>query len=190
MAINNLAEQCYISTYGPLENMNMLTKMDMVKVQRKYLCWYFFKSMPLTDVSQADILAIWFQEYILDKTETEKRARTQLESGSALTSGTALTDRREKGSMKGSTTQLKSPSKVSRKSQMTSWEWGSRFILLPDQLCCVFLMGCIAYQNDMQWRQCLSWWYAYNFNQRFAIHSAIPLVVAFCFNLEKINKMK
>lgn len=43
MAINNLAEQCYISTYGPLENMNMLTKMDMVKVQMKYLCWYFFR---------------------------------------------------------------------------------------------------------------------------------------------------
>lgn len=39
MAINNLAEQCYIATYGPLENMNMLTKMDMVKVQLKYLCW-------------------------------------------------------------------------------------------------------------------------------------------------------
>ncbi|XP_075874239.1 uncharacterized protein CCDC197 isoform X2 [Nelusetta ayraudi] len=88
MAVNNLAEQCYIPTYGPLENMNMLTKMDM--------------------------------EYVLDKMETEKRARMQLESGSALTSRTALTDRREKGSMKGSTTQLKSPSKVSRKSQMMS----------------------------------------------------------------------
>lgn len=32
MAINNLAEQCYLDTYGPLENMNVLTMMDMVKV--------------------------------------------------------------------------------------------------------------------------------------------------------------
>lgn len=32
MAINNLAEQCYLAAYGPLENMNMLTMMDMVKV--------------------------------------------------------------------------------------------------------------------------------------------------------------
>lgn len=73
-----------------------------------------------TDLSRAMLLVIRFQEYVLDKMETEKRARTQLESGSALTSRTALTDRREKGSMKGSTTQLKSPSKVSRKSQMMS----------------------------------------------------------------------
>lgn len=35
MAVNNLAEQCYISSCGPLEDMNMLTKMDMVKVQNK-----------------------------------------------------------------------------------------------------------------------------------------------------------
>lgn len=55
----------------------------------------------------------------MDKMETEKRARTQLESETALTSRTALTDKREKGSMRGSTTQLKSPSKVSRKSEMT-----------------------------------------------------------------------
>lgn len=32
MAINNLAEQCYLPAYGPLENMNILTMMDMVKV--------------------------------------------------------------------------------------------------------------------------------------------------------------
>ncbi|XP_068435998.1 uncharacterized protein CCDC197 isoform X2 [Clinocottus analis] len=31
MAINNLAEQCYLSTYGPLENMDILSMMDMVK---------------------------------------------------------------------------------------------------------------------------------------------------------------
>ncbi|GAA6213593.1 coiled-coil domain-containing protein 42A-like [Lates japonicus] len=89
MAINNLAEQCYLPAYGPLENMNVLTMMDMVK------------------------------EYILDKADTEKRARRLMESASAMTSRTALTDRREKGSMKsfGSKTQIKSSSKVSRRSE-------------------------------------------------------------------------
>ncbi|XP_035467110.1 coiled-coil domain-containing protein 42 homolog isoform X1 [Scophthalmus maximus] len=88
MAINNLAEQCHLPAYGPLENMSVLTMMDMVK------------------------------EYILDKADTEKRARRLMESGSAMTSRTALTDKRERGSMKStsSKTQIKSSSKVSRKS--------------------------------------------------------------------------
>ncbi|XP_067471030.1 coiled-coil domain-containing protein 42 homolog [Thunnus thynnus] len=92
MAINNLAEQCYLPAYGPLENMNVLMMMDMVK------------------------------EYILDKADTEKRARRLMESGSAVTSRTALTDKRERISMKsiGSKTQIKSPSKVSRKSETFS----------------------------------------------------------------------
>ncbi|XP_029315935.1 uncharacterized protein CCDC197 [Cottoperca gobio] len=92
MAINNLAEQCYLAAYGPLENMNMLTMMDMVK------------------------------EYILDKADTERRVRRLMESGSAMTSKTALTEKREKGSMKsiGSKTQIKSSSKVSRKSETMS----------------------------------------------------------------------
>ncbi|CAB1457992.1 unnamed protein product [Pleuronectes platessa] len=55
MAVHNLAEQCYLPTYGPLENMNEPTKMDMVK------------------------------EYILDKADTERRARRLMESGSAMT---------------------------------------------------------------------------------------------------------
>eukprot|EP00064_Thunnus_orientalis_P001553 superscaffoldBa00000107_g1556 len=33
MAINNLAEQCYLPAYGPLENMNVLMMMDMVKME-------------------------------------------------------------------------------------------------------------------------------------------------------------
>ncbi|XP_078132907.1 uncharacterized protein CCDC197 [Sander vitreus] len=70
MAINNLAEQCYLAAYGPLENMNILTRMDMVK------------------------------EYIQDKADTEKRARRLMESGSAMTSRTALMDKRERA-MKG-----------------------------------------------------------------------------------------
>lgn len=32
MAINNLAEQCYLAAYGPLENMDIMTMMNMVKV--------------------------------------------------------------------------------------------------------------------------------------------------------------
>ncbi|XP_036927614.1 coiled-coil domain-containing protein 42 homolog [Acanthopagrus latus] len=92
MAINNLAQQCYLPTYGPLENMNTLTMMDMVK------------------------------EYILDKADTEKRARRLMEARSALTSKSALTDRRQRASMKsiGSKTQIKSSSKVSKKSGTTS----------------------------------------------------------------------
>ncbi|KAM7375839.1 hypothetical protein PAMP_005606 [Pampus punctatissimus] len=92
MAINNLAEQCYLPAYGPLENMNVLTMMDMVK------------------------------EYILDKADTEKRARRLMESGSAMTSRTALTDRRDRASMKsiGGKTHIKSQSKVSKKSETFS----------------------------------------------------------------------
>ncbi|XP_026154335.1 uncharacterized protein CCDC197 [Mastacembelus armatus] len=92
MAINNLAEQCYQPEYGPFENMNVLTKMDMVK------------------------------EYILDKADTERRARRLMESGSAMTSRTALTDRRRRESLKsiGSKTQIKSSSKVSGKSDKLS----------------------------------------------------------------------
>ncbi|XP_047466448.1 coiled-coil domain-containing protein 42 homolog [Mugil cephalus] len=90
MAINNLAEQCYLTAYGALENMNMLTKMDMVK------------------------------EFILDKADTERRARRLMESASAMTSTTAMTDKRGRGSIKsiGSKTQLKSSSKVSKKSEI------------------------------------------------------------------------
>ncbi|XP_029349316.1 uncharacterized protein CCDC197 [Echeneis naucrates] len=89
MAINNLAELCYIPTYGPLQNMSVLTKMDMVK------------------------------EYILDKADMEKRARGLMDSGSEMTSRTALTDKKGRGSMKsiGSKTQIKSSSKVSGKSE-------------------------------------------------------------------------
>uniref|UniRef100_A0A3Q2T5N5 ubiquitinyl hydrolase 1 n=1 Tax=Fundulus heteroclitus TaxID=8078 RepID=A0A3Q2T5N5_FUNHE len=61
MAVNNLAQQCYISQYGPLKSMSVLTMMDMVK------------------------------EFILDKADTERRAR-RLESCSTA----ALMDKRFK----------------------------------------------------------------------------------------------
>ncbi|XP_022045054.2 coiled-coil domain-containing protein 42 like-2 [Acanthochromis polyacanthus] len=92
MAVNNLAEQCYMPTYGPLESMNVLTMMDMVK------------------------------ECILDKADTHRRVRRLMESGSAMASTTAVTDKRGRGSLKGigSKTQIKSSSKVSRKSEAFS----------------------------------------------------------------------
>ncbi|XP_072313817.1 uncharacterized protein CCDC197 [Eucyclogobius newberryi] len=89
MAINNLAEHCYLPSYGALEDINVLTMMDMVK------------------------------EYFLDKADTERRARSLMESGSAVA---PLTDKKGRGSMRnmGSKAQIKSPSKVSKKSDSLS----------------------------------------------------------------------
>ncbi|XP_054652282.1 coiled-coil domain-containing protein 42 like-2 [Dunckerocampus dactyliophorus] len=89
MAINNLAEQCYLPAYGPLEDMSVSTMMDMVK------------------------------DYFADKADTEKRARRLMECSSQATSKTALTDKRARVSMNsfGSKSQIKSPSKVSRRSE-------------------------------------------------------------------------
>ncbi|XP_071398338.1 uncharacterized protein CCDC197 [Centroberyx affinis] len=92
IAIKNLGEQCYLQTYGPLEDMNILVMMDMMK------------------------------EYILDKADTEKRAMRLMACGFAVASGTDLPDKRERGSSKNITskTQLKSSSKVSGKSETSS----------------------------------------------------------------------
>ncbi|XP_071767051.1 uncharacterized protein CCDC197 [Centroberyx gerrardi] len=92
IAIKNLGEQCYLQTYGPLEDMNILVMMDMMK------------------------------EYILDKADTEKRAMRLMDCGFAVASGTDLPDKRERGSSKNITskTQLKSSSKVSGKSETSS----------------------------------------------------------------------
>lgn len=89
MAISNLAEQCYLPTYGPLEDISVLTMTDMVK------------------------------EYILDKADTERRARRLMESGTEVT---PLADKKDQGSMKNmdSKTQLKSSSKVSKRSDLFS----------------------------------------------------------------------
>uniref|UniRef100_A0A1A7WQD6 DUF4200 domain-containing protein n=1 Tax=Iconisemion striatum TaxID=60296 RepID=A0A1A7WQD6_9TELE len=91
MAIKNLAQQCYLPAFGPLESMTELMMMDMVK------------------------------EYILDMADTEKRVRRKMESSLATTSTAALMNQRGKGSLKsiGNKTLLKSPS-VSRKSETSS----------------------------------------------------------------------
>ncbi|XP_077434426.1 uncharacterized protein CCDC197 [Vanacampus margaritifer] len=82
LAISNLAEQCYLPAYGTLENMSASLMMDMVK------------------------------EYLVDKADTEKRARKLMVCGSQTTSKTALTDMKAKASMSsfGSKSQLKSQS--------------------------------------------------------------------------------
>ncbi|KAM4625883.1 uncharacterized protein CCDC197 [Polymixia lowei] len=92
IAMKNLGEQCYLQTYGPLDDMDMLTMMDMVK------------------------------EYILEKSDTEKKAIKLMECGSTVTSGTDLTDKRVAGSLKNinSKTQLKSSSKASGNSGISS----------------------------------------------------------------------
>ncbi|XP_056151353.1 coiled-coil domain-containing protein 42 homolog [Lampris incognitus] len=92
IAMRNLGEQCYLHTYGPLNDMDMLTMMDMVK------------------------------EYILEKTDTGKKATRLMECGSAMTAGTDLADKSVRVSVKtiNSKTQLKSSSKVSGKSGISS----------------------------------------------------------------------
>ncbi|XP_029973028.1 uncharacterized protein CCDC197 [Salarias fasciatus] len=87
LAVSNLAEQCFLPGYGPLEDMSVVTMMDMVK------------------------------EYILDKADTERRARRLMGAASAMTEKAT-----RKASVKspGSKTQMKSSSKVSRKSETLS----------------------------------------------------------------------
>ncbi|KAM6961263.1 uncharacterized protein CCDC197 [Aplochiton taeniatus] len=91
MAVRNLGEQCYFNNYGPLKDMSLSAMMDMIK------------------------------EYILERVDIEKRASQMTDAGSAMTSVSEV-DRRERGSMKhiGSKTQLKSTSKASGKSGMSS----------------------------------------------------------------------
>lgn len=48
LAIDSLAQQCYLPAYGPLETMNTLTKMDMVKVLSS---WRSFHSVRTASLS-------------------------------------------------------------------------------------------------------------------------------------------
>ncbi|XP_029688793.1 uncharacterized protein CCDC197 [Takifugu rubripes] len=78
MGINNLAEQCYLTAHGPLQNMTVLSMMDMVK------------------------------EYVTDKSETEKRARRLMELESAETSRTAPTEKKRESIKNNSNKQIRS----------------------------------------------------------------------------------
>ncbi|KAK6481269.1 coiled-coil domain-containing protein 42-like protein [Huso huso] len=67
MAITNLADQCYLRHYGPLEEINILTKLDMIK------------------------------EFILEKADVQRKATCQTESTSAIASTTDLPGNKERG---------------------------------------------------------------------------------------------
>ncbi|KAM8834279.1 uncharacterized protein CCDC197 [Synchiropus picturatus] len=91
LAATNLADQCSLPAFGPLENMAVPTMMDMVK------------------------------EFILDTRDTEKRARRLMASASATTSSRAgLADKRTSVKSISSRTLSKSPSKVSKRSDASS----------------------------------------------------------------------
>ncbi|CAL8286734.1 unnamed protein product [Lota lota] len=94
IAIRNLGEQCYLNTYGPLEDMDLLRMMDMVK------------------------------EYILETRDTERKATRLMEYGTRVASGTdaAALSEGAAPSVKNSNskTQLKSPSKFSQKSGIST----------------------------------------------------------------------
>ncbi|XP_017270175.1 coiled-coil domain-containing protein 42 like-2 [Kryptolebias marmoratus] len=89
MAISSLAQQCYLPAFGSLERMTVLTMMDMVK------------------------------EYILDKADTERRARKLMEHGLTTASTATLTDKKDRGPVKGigSKTLLTSSSKVRKRNE-------------------------------------------------------------------------
>ncbi|MED6275388.1 hypothetical protein CHARACLAT_026133 [Characodon lateralis] len=105
MAVNNLAQQCYLPEFGPLESMSVLTMMDMVK------------------------------EFILDKADTERRVRRlEFCSTTALTDKRwreSLKSIGSKTQIKSSTTRLQAfmqmevCSLVSRKEDISS--------LLPEE---------------------------------------------------------
>ncbi|XP_035281349.1 coiled-coil domain-containing protein 42 homolog [Anguilla anguilla] len=89
IAIQNMGEQCHSEQYGPLEDMNLLRMMDMIK------------------------------EFIQEKADVEKRAMLLMDSSSTIASSTELTGAREKGSVtvkSNSKAPLKSTSKISCKS--------------------------------------------------------------------------
>ncbi|KAF6732918.1 Coiled-coil domain-containing-like protein 42 [Oryzias melastigma] len=88
MAIDNLAQQCYLPTYGLIESMNVLIKMDMIK------------------------------EYILDKADTERRVKKLRDSGSALKSAGSTADKQHQGSFRSieNKSKIKNMSTVSQKS--------------------------------------------------------------------------
>lgn len=51
MGVNNLAEQCYLTAHGPLQNMTVLSMMDMVKVVlQSYTLMLWCRSVALTFV--------------------------------------------------------------------------------------------------------------------------------------------
>ncbi|XP_072545306.1 uncharacterized protein CCDC197 [Salminus brasiliensis] len=92
IAVKNLGQQCHLQHYGSLEDMNMLTIMDMIK------------------------------EFILDKADTERRAMRLTNSGSELTKGSADRRRTGSALKRNTSSKvhLKSTSKTSGGSKLLS----------------------------------------------------------------------
>ncbi|KAJ8399177.1 hypothetical protein AAFF_G00415560, partial [Aldrovandia affinis] len=89
IAVRNLGEQCHLQHYGPLEDMNLLHMMDMIK------------------------------EFVQEKADVERRVMRLTDSSSAMASSTEFTGVREKGPVvvqSNSKALLKSSSKTSSKS--------------------------------------------------------------------------
>lgn len=92
IAVKNLGQQCHLQHYGPLDDMKMLTVMDMIK------------------------------EFILDKADLERRAMRLRDSGSEITKGSAERRRTGSAlkTNNSSKVHLKSTSKTSGGSKLLS----------------------------------------------------------------------
>ncbi|XP_030645164.1 uncharacterized protein CCDC197 [Chanos chanos] len=91
IAVRNLGQQCHLQHYGPLENMDLFTMLDMVK------------------------------EFVLEKANLERRATRLMHSASVKTSGTAnKKGKTQLTKNTSSEVQLKSYSKISGKSGLLS----------------------------------------------------------------------
>ncbi|KAI4905484.1 hypothetical protein NFI96_028116, partial [Prochilodus magdalenae] len=92
IAVKNLGQQCHLQHYGPLEDMNMLTIMDMIK------------------------------EFILEKADMERRALGLTDSGSELTQGSMDRGRKGSALTRNTSSKvhLKSTSKASGRSELLS----------------------------------------------------------------------
>lgn len=191
MAVNNLAEQCYIPTYGPLENMSMLTKMDMVKVQMKHLCWYF-QSVQLICLG---LFCWWFDSRSTFWTRWRRRRGRRRSWSRGLRSRVGRPWRT--GGRRDPWKAAQHNSKVQAKlAERVRW-WAD--VEVAALLCCCVQHQLVNSENVKLWPCCvlwwytvhikmtrsdvyvfLGWWYKYNINQRFAIHSPISSVVIFC----------
>ncbi|MBN3305068.1 uncharacterized protein CCDC197 [Amia ocellicauda] len=93
MAVTNLAGLCHVRHYGPLESMDILTMLEMIK------------------------------EFVLEKTEVERKAARFSDCSSALTSATDQTNAKERGVLQhrtSSKTLLRRMSKTNTKSTVSN----------------------------------------------------------------------
>lgn len=177
MAINNLAEQCYISTYGPMENMNMLTKMDMVKVKDVFLffftpcncqiclgliCWLF------------DSRSIFWTRWRRRGGRGRSSSRAQQWRVGPFWQTGGRKDPRE-AARRNSKAQVKSAGRVRWRVEVTALFCLPTLTVLSSLSIYGTYINLTCSEVSLFW-----WWYAYNFNV--AIHSTIPSVVVLRFS--------